>query len=202
MSQVKKCSRCGWKFEQAEGNWFSRHKGNAVFGVLALLFVVALPSGDLSDPNTVASSKPSASPSPSPTPKVASPSAEASPSSSSPVVERQQECVDYPAEMARTLVTNDTGKQRAPGAIGKAVSVLSPAAGFRDRPVYVIAIDLGGTPVLLAHPVTDTPPKPTGSGLYGSLDDFSEKATNFPQGTPAAEGAAGFAAETARDCVS
>lgn len=193
----------GWKFEQDGGNWFSRHKVlTGVLGVFALLIVLGAVGGGGNSTDELASDSsssptPSAPPSPSSSAPSVPPPTAASPSASQAI------CKDYPVDMARSLLTNsDTGQQRVPGKIGAAVSVLSPAPGFRDRPVYVIAISLDGKPVLLAHPVTDTPPAPTGNGLYGSLDDFSEQATGFPQNTLSDQGTQGFALEAARDCVS
>lgn len=165
-----------------------RKRGTLPAGLLSLALLVAAcggseTSGEDDTAAAPSSRKPTQAP---PTPEAAA---------------TKPKCEPFPAEAARAFILNDAGEQKVPGAVGPAFAVLSPDEGFRGSPVYVIAFTVGGTPVFLSHAVNDEPPTPTGSGLYGSLDDFSEQATNFPQNSPIDEGARGAALNAARDCI-
>lgn len=86
----------------------------------------------------------------------------------------QSKCLSFPTTQARELVAHPNGKVTA------ASAVKSPEAGFKGRTVYAVAIRTGQRNVLLAHPVTDPSKGPTGPGLWGTLDTFSQQATGFP----------------------
>jgi len=109
-------------------------------------------------------------------------------------------CGPYPPERAEELITSsDTGQRKIEGNIVAAAAVKSTdtlTVGQGQRPIYVIAINVDGQIVVVLLESDSA----TGSGLYSSTDELSERATGFPQnkriGSNSTEGVA-----EARACV-
>jgi hypothetical protein len=98
-------------------------------------------------------------------------------------------CLPYSMALAEELITNgDTGKRRVDGPITKAAAVKSTkriAADAsippqRNKALYFVSVNVGGRIVTVVHSDVEDVGNPTGSGLWASLDAFSEVATSFP----------------------
>ena len=102
-------------------------------------------------------------------------------------------CEAFDLDDANALVTNgDTGTRRIDGVINAAVLV-ETTASFRGSPVGIVAVNVDGVIVTLVEVLPEGP--------WASMDDVSERATNFPQDTPysISEDAAGVA--EAQECA-
>ncbi len=124
----------------------------------------------------------------------------ASTAASSPTTAPTGECEPYPAELAAGLVTDKaTGKTRVKGPVGEAVYVKSTTPRADGKTTYVIAIDVGGKAVVVAHPVGPNE-GPEAPGPFSPVNPFSVQATGL-QTDRAVQVGVKEAVLAARDCV-
>ncbi len=110
-------------------------------------------------------------------------------------------CEQFPIAEAETLISNaDTGARKIDGPILAAAAIRDPDQTPQGSDVWVVAINVDGVVVLLAHnvPAGDSF---DGPGLWVGLDEFSSQTTGFPQNSDLADPWPLTEQGAARDCV-
>jgi hypothetical protein len=126
----------------------------------------------------------------------ATPSPSASASSAEPAP--PPTCEPFAAQAAQALVLDAQRADVPP--VSEAVSVQTRIAG-EDAAVYVLAFDLGGKSIVLAHPVAGDQ-GPTGNGPYLALSSYTAEVTGAPQDDAVRDAVPGDAVSTAIGCLS